>query len=160
MASFDIVSQLELFEVSNAVSQARREVDNRFDFKGCGAKFEQNENIVLLRAQSDFQLKQMLDILYNKLTKRKIDIRCAEVGELEVSGQEVKQAITLRTGIDIELARQIVKIIKTSKLKVQSAIQGEQVRVSGKKRDDLQKVIGFMKESKITLPLQYVNFRD
>jgi uncharacterized protein YajQ (UPF0234 family) len=160
MPSFDIVSELELFEVNNAVSQAAREVDTRFDFKGSGAKFEQNEHVVVLKAQSDFQLQQMLDILYNKLTKRKIDIRCAQAGEPQMSGQEASQTITLRTGIETELARQIVKTIKGSKLKLQAAIQGEQVRVSGKKRDDLQSAIDLIKESKISLPLQYVNFRD
>lgn len=160
MASFDVVSQIDLHEVSNAVDQSNREVGTRFDFKGVEAKYELSENVVTSKAEADFQLKQMLDILRNKLSKRGIDVACMEVKDPELVGKEAKQSIVLRHGIDSTLAKKIVKLIKDQKLKVQAAIQGEQVRVTGKKRDDLQKVIGFLKEQKLGLPLQYENFRD
>lgn len=160
MPSFDIVSELDMHEVTNAVDQANREIQNRFDFKGTGAKFELVEQTVVLTAQVDFQLKQMLDVLRGKLAKRKIDVACLEEREPVITGQQAKQEIGLRQGIDTALAKKMVKQVKDSKLKVQCAIQGEQVRVTGKKRDDLQKVIAMIKESDIDLPLQYKNFRD
>ena len=160
MPSFDIVSNIDMHEASNASDQANREVSTRFDFKGSNAKFELAENIVTMRAESEFQLKQMLDILYAKLGKRGIDVRCALEGEPEMLGREARQTITLRQGIDTELARKLVKMIKESKLKLQAAIQGDQVRVSGKKRDGLQAAISLLQEAKLDLPLQYVNFRD
>ena len=160
MPSFDIVSELDMHEVTNAVDQANREIQNRFDFKGTGAKFELVEQTVVLTAQVDFQLKQMLDVLRGKLAKRKIDVACLEEREPVITGQQAKQEIGLRQGIDTALAKKMVKQVKDSKLKVQCAIQGEQVRVTGKKRDDLEKVIAMIKESDIDLPLQYKNFRD
>lgn len=160
MPSFDVVSELNMHEVTNAVDQAKREVDTRFDFKGTNSKFNQNETTIISHSQSDFQLKQMLDILKGKLTKRGIDITCMEVAEPEIALNEARQTITLKRGIDKELGKKIVKKIKDSKLKVQAAIQGEKIRVTGKKRDDLQNVISFLKGAKLDLPLQYENFRD
>lgn len=160
MPSFDVVSELDLHEVTNAVDQANREISTRFDFKGSNAKFELQEYIVTLHGQSDFQLKQMLEILYGKLTKRGVDIQCAEPGPVEPSGKEVRQKLTLKHGIETPLAKDIVKRIKDSKLKVQAAIQGEQVRVSGKNRDDLQDAIKFLRAANLNIPLQYTNFRD
>ncbi|MCX8048462.1 MAG: YajQ family cyclic di-GMP-binding protein [Methylohalobius sp.] len=160
MPSFDIVSEVNLHEVANAVDQANREVATRFDFKGSGARFELAENKIFLAAQTDFQLQQMLDILRLKLAKRGVDIACLEVGAPRISGQAAHQEVTLRQGIDYELAKQITKLIKDTKLKVQASVQGDQVRVSGKKRDDLQAVIRILKDAKLTLPLQFTNFRD
>ncbi len=160
MPSFDIVSELDMHEVSNAVDQANREITNRFDFKGSGAKFEIVEQTIVLTAQVDFQLKQMLDVLRGKLAKREIDIACLEEREPVITGQQARQEVLLRQGIDTALAKKMVKQVKDAKLKVQCAIQGEQLRVTGKKRDDLQTVIAMFKESDIDLPLQYKNFRD
>jgi len=160
MPSFDIVSEVDLQEVTNAVDQAIREVGTRFDFKGSNASYERADNVVVQRAASEFQLQQMRDILYGKLTKRGVDIRCAEAGKVEQAGKEARQSVTLRQGIDSELARRIVKLIKESKLKVQASIQGDKVRVSGKKRDDLQEVMAMLRKAELTLPLQFGNFRD
>lgn len=160
MPSFDVVSEVELAEVHNAVDQANREVGTRFDFKGVDAKFVRNDNEIALNADSEFQLKQMLDILRSKLVKRGIDVRAMEEGKLEPSGKQVHQSVVIRQGIDTDLARKIVKMIKDQKMKVQAAIQGDKVRVSGKKRDDLQSVIAMLKNANIDLPLQYNNFRD
>ena len=160
MPSFDIVSELDMHEVSNAVDQANREIANRFDFKGTGAKYEIVEQMIVLTAQVDFQLQQMLDVLRGKLAKRQIDIACLEEREPVITGQQAKQEVLLRQGIDTALAKKMVKQVKDAKLKVQCAIQGEQLRVTGKKRDDLQTVIAMFKESDIDLPLQYKNFRD
>jgi cyclic-di-GMP-binding protein len=160
MPSFDIVSELSPHEVVNAIDQANREVSTRFDFKGTNAKFELNEFVVTLSAPTDFQLKQMMDILKLKLTKRGIDIVCMKVDEPIVTGQTAKQVATLRQGIDTELAKKIQRMIKDSKLKVQAAIQDKQVRVSGKSRDDLQGAIALIRGGKLELPLQFTNFRD
>jgi uncharacterized protein YajQ (UPF0234 family) len=160
MPSFDIVSELNSHEVSNAVDQANREVGTRFDFKGTNAKFELNEFIVTLVAQSDFQLKQMMDILRLKLSKRGIDVACMKVDEPVMSGQTAKQVATLRQGIDTELGKKIQRLIKDSKLKVQAAIQDKQVRVSGKSKDDLQAAIKLVRGANLELPLQFTNFRD
>ncbi|MEX0729644.1 MAG: YajQ family cyclic di-GMP-binding protein [Aquisalimonadaceae bacterium] len=160
MPSFDVVSEVDLHEVSNAVDQAGREVANRFDFKGARAEFQQDGNSVTLISESEFQLEQMMDILYGKLTKRGIDIACVELGKLEQAGKEARRKATLRQGIDSELARKIVKLVKDAKLKVQAAIQGDKVRITGKKRDDLQSVIALLRQAEIELPLQYINFRD
>jgi uncharacterized protein YajQ (UPF0234 family) len=154
------VSEFDAHEASNAVDQANREVTNRFDFKGTGSKFELEGNVVSLTTQSDFQLKQMTDILHQKLSKRGIDIGCLKEEEPEFTGSEARQKIIMRQGIDSPLARDLVKKIKSSKIKVQAAIQGEKLRVSGKKRDDLQAVIALLKEADTDLPLQYENFRD
>ena len=160
MPSFDVVSDFDAHEASNAVDQANREVNTRFDFKGTGSKFELDSQVISLTSQSDFQLKQMLDILRQKLAKRRIDIGCMEEQEVEISGSEARQKVILRRGIETDLARRLVKMIKSSKLKVQTAIQGDKLRVSGKKRDVLQDVIGLLKEADVDLPLQYENFRD
>ncbi len=160
MPSFDIVSEFEMHEAVNAVDQARREINTRFDFKGSSAKFEQNKDVVTMTADAEFQLQQMYDILQTKMNRRGIDITCLELGEMEKLGKQVKQNVTLRQGLDSDLARKIVKMIKDKKMKVQSAIQGEKVRVTGKKRDDLQSVIAMLKDAKIDMPLQFDNFRD
>ena len=160
MPSFDIVSELNPHEVANALDQANREVGTRFDFKGTGAKFELAELVITLSAPADFQLKQMMDILKLKLTKRGIDIVCMKVDEPVVTGQTTKQVATLRQGIDTELGKKIQRLIKDSKLKVQAAIQDKQVRVTGKSRDDLQEAIALIRGGKLELPLQFTNFRD
>ncbi len=160
MPSFDVVSDFDAHEASNGVDQANREVTTRFDFKGTGSKFELEDSVILLTSQSDFQLKQMMDILHQKLAKRGIDIGCLDEQEPEFSGSEARQRVIMRRGIDTDRARKLVKQIKAAKLKVQAAIQGDKLRVTGKKRDDLQAVIAMLKESDIGLPLQYENFRD
>lgn len=160
MPSFDIVSEFDAHELTNAVDQAGREVGQRFDFKGTNAKFELTEATVTLSAPSDFQLKQMLEILKLKLAKRGIDIACLEIDEPVLTGQTARQRVTLRQGIDTELGRKIQRQIKDSKLKVQAAIQDQQVRVSGKNRDDLQTAIALVKKGGYDLPLQFTNFRD
>jgi len=160
MPSFDVVSDFDAHEARNGVDQANREVTTRFDFKGTGSTYDLDENVISLKTQSDFQLKQMMDILHQKLSKRGIDIGCLEEQEPEFSGSEARQKVIMRRGIDTDRARKLVKEIKARKLKVQAAIQGDKLRVSGKKRDDLQQVIAMLKESDIGLPLQYENFRD
>ncbi len=160
MPSFDVVSEVDMHELGNAVDQANREIANRFDFKGVNAKFELEDNLVTATAEQDFQLRQMLDILRLKLAKRGVDAGSLDIGEIVVSGSTAKQPMTVRQGIDTDLARKLVKRIKQEKLKVQAAIQGDQVRVTGKKRDELQKVIAMLKEADVGLPLQYTNFRD
>lgn len=160
MPSFDVVSEFDAHEASNAVDQANREIGVRFDFKGSGSKYELDEQVITLTSQADFQIQQMLDILRQKMAKRGVDIGCMKEEDLEVSGKEVRQKVILRKGIEIDLARKLVKQIKASKIKVQTAIQGEKLRVNGKKRDDLQAVIALLKDSDTDLPLQYENFRD
>jgi hypothetical protein len=160
MPSFDVVSEVDLHAFTNAVDQASRVIENRFDIKGVDAGFERKERTVTLRAEAEFQLQQMLDILRGAVTKCKIDPRAVKEGEVQKSGKTVKQEITMQHGLDTELCRKIVKLVKDSKLKVQAAIQGEQVRVTGKKRDDLQDVIALLRESDLGVPLQYENFRD
>lgn len=160
MPSFDVVSDFDSHEASNAVDQANREVNTRFDFKGTGSKYELEDQIVTLTTQSDFQLRQMMDILHQKLSKRGVDIGCLDEQDPEFSGNEARQKVVLRRGIDADRARKLVKQIKGAKLKVQAAIQGDKLRVSGKKRDDLQAVIAMLKDTDVGLPLQYENFRD
>ena len=160
MPSFDVVSDFDAHEASNAVDQANREVANRFDFKGTGSKYELEGQIISVTSQTDFQLKQMADILRQKLAKRGIDVACMKEEEPEITGSEARQKIILRQGIETPLAKDMVKQIKSSKLKVQTSIQGDKLRVSGKKRDDLQSVITLLKNADIDLPLQYENFRD
>jgi len=160
MPSFDVVSDFDAHEAANAVDQANREVNTRFDFKGTGSKFALDEQIITMTSQTDFQLQQMADILRQKLAKRGIDVACLDSGEPEITGSEARQKITLRRGIETVLAKKLVKLIKDSKLKVQAAIQGDKLRVTGKKRDDLQDVIRLLKEADVDLPLQYENFRD
>ena len=160
MPSFDLVSEVDLHEVTNAVDQTSREVGNRFDFKGTDARLEQNEAVLTLHGETEFQIKQILDILHKKIAKRGIDIAALSEGEIESSGRKASLVITIRQGIDQDTARKLVKQIKGLKLKVQGSIQGDKVRISGKKRDDLQNVIGHLKDSNADLPLQYINFRD
>src|SRR5512139_1667964 len=160
MPSFDIVSELPMHEVTNAVDQASREVGQRFDFKGTNAKYELKEHVITLSAPADFQLKQMLEILKLKLAKRGIDVACMKIDEPVTTGQTARQVITLRQGVDTELGKKIQRLVKDSKLKVQAAIQDKQVRVTGKSRDDLQNVIALVKKGGFDLPLQFTNFRD
>jgi len=160
MPTFDVVSEIDMHEVTNAVDQANRELSTRFDFKGSEAKFERQDDSVNMTAQAEFQLKQMLDILQNKMHKRGIDIYCLDVQEHIPQGKIVKQLIKLRQGIEQADAKKIIKLIKDAKMKVQTAIQGEKLRITGKKRDDLQAVIALLKGAGLDLPLQYENFRD
>ncbi len=160
MPSFDIVSEFDAHEVTNAVDQANREVANRFDFKGSDAHFEQQEDSIILKAESTFQLQQMIPILYSKMTKRGIDIGCMESGTPQSTGKTAQQVIQLKQGLETVFSKKIVKMIKDKKMKVQAAIQGDKVRVTGKKRDDLQQVIQMLKEEELEQPLQFDNFRD
>ena len=161
MPSFDVVSKLDLHELTNAIDQANRELTNRFDFKGTDAVFErEGESVVLLKAQAEFQLKQMLDILKQRLAARHIDIGCAKIAEPEINLATARQKITLKQGIDQPLAKDIVKRIKEAKLKVEAQIQGDKLRVNGKKRDDLQAAMALLRNADIKMPLQYENFRD
>ncbi len=161
MPSFDIVSEVDLHELTNAVDQANRELTTRYDFRGVDASFNRSgDTQVVMTADADFQLTQMIEILKTKMIKRGIDARCLEVKDYYGAGKQVKQDVSVRQGLDKDLARKIVKMIKEAKLKVQSAIQGEQVRVTGKKRDDLQTVIAFLKDAELDMPLQFNNFRD
>lgn len=161
MPSFDVVSEVDLHEVNNAIDQANREVGTRFDFKGVDAKFTLNEaSTVEISAEAEFQVQQMLDILRGKLVKRGIDTKALKEGSVEMSGQRATMQVTVQQGIDSDLARKIFKMVKETKIKVQTAIQGEKLRVTGKKRDDLQGVIAMLKEAKLDIPLQYNNFRD
>jgi uncharacterized protein YajQ (UPF0234 family) len=160
MPSFDIVSEINLHELMNAVDQANREISNRFDFKGVKASFQLNKETITLRAPTDFQIKQMQDILENKLVNRQLDIRCIERGDIKTNLAEATQEITIKQGIDKEQSKVITKLIKDSKVKVQTAIQGEQIRVTGKKRDELQEIIAILRNTDLSIPLQYTNFRD
>ncbi len=161
MPSFDIVSEVDKQEVKNAVDQVNKEVSTRFDFKGSDARVEQTDFTLVVYADDDFKLDQVFDILSIKLTKRSIDIRCLEKGATEkVSGNKVRQEITVRTGLDKDLSKKIVRMVKDSKLKVQASIQGELVRVTGSKRDVLQEAIQLIKKKEKDFPLQYQNFRD
>ncbi len=160
MPTFDIVSEVDLHEVANAVDQANREVTNRFDFKGTGASFTLDDGAIALKAQVDFQLTQMLDMLRAKLAKRGVDVACLGPEDPVLTASEARQRVVVRQGLDQALAKSLVKLIKDTKLKVQSSIQGDKLRVSGKKRDDLQQVISIVKGADVDLPLQYINFRD
>ncbi|EGL56069.1 MAG: YajQ family cyclic di-GMP-binding protein [Pseudomonadota bacterium] len=161
MPSFDIVSEVDKHELANAVDQTNRELKNRFDFRGTDAKVEQSDKVLTMHAESDFQLDQLLDILRLKLVKRGVDVSCLEVKDSVGNGKMRKQDVLVREGIDKELSRTIVKLIKESKVKVQAAVQGESVRVTGKKRDELQTIIAMLKShDKIDMPLQFNNFRD
>ncbi len=161
MPSFDIVSEVNQVEVRNAVDQANKELSTRFDFKGSDARVEHADKVLTFFADDDFKLKQVTDIVTSKLTRRGVDIRSLKYGNVEkVSGNKVKQAVTIRVGVEQELAKKIVRLIKDSKMKVQASIQGDAVRVSGGKRDDLQEAIALVKKSITDFPLQYGNFRD
>ena len=161
MPSFDVVSELDKHEVTNAVENAVKELDRRYDLKGKGSfEFKEKELTVNLTAEADFQLEAMVEILKLALVKRKIDVQCLEVKDAYASGKLMKQEAVLKEGIDKELAKKIVAHIKDAKLKVQAAIQGEQVRVTGKKRDDLQEAIAALRAKEFGMPLQFNNFRD
>lgn len=161
MPSFDIVSEVDKQEVKNAVEQTNKEVTNRFDFKGSDARVEQSEYLLTVFADTEFQLDQVQDVLGQKLIKRGVDVKCLETGDVQkISGNKVKRTVTVKTGVETELAKKIVKLIKDSKLKVQASIQGETVRVSGAKRDNLQEAIALMRKSISDFPLQFNNFRD
>jgi hypothetical protein len=160
MPSFDVVSNTDNHEVANAVDQTNREIGTRFDFRGTDARVEISKNTLTLIAPTDFQLKQVDEILRNKFAKRNVDVRALEYKDPDVKLNEARQVVEVRQGIETEQAKKIVKLIKESGLKVQAAIQGEQVRVTGKKRDDLQDAIAMLREAKLNLPLQFENFRD
>lgn len=160
MPSFDVVSEVDQHELSNAIDQASREITNRFDFKGTSADVKLNDGAMVLTADSDFQIQQMHPILYQKLSARKIDIECLDAGKVETSGKGVKQSISVRMGIDSATAKKAIAKIKESKIKVQAQIQGEQLRINGKKRDDLQATMKLLDSAELGLPMQYQNFRD
>ena len=160
MPSFDVVSELDSHEVTNAVDQANRELSQRFDFKDTGAVFELNDLTVAVKAEVEFQLKQMLEILKLRLSKRGIDVMCLEIKDPVVNLAAATQEVILRQGVDADTARLIVRLIKDSKVKVQASVQGEKVRISGKQRDDLQSAMALLRKAKIEMPLQFNNFRD
>ncbi len=161
MPSFDVVSEANMVEVRNAVDQANKEIGTRFDFRGSDARVEQKEFELTVFADSDFQLGQVKDVLNNKMTKRKVDIRFMDEGKIEkISGDKVKQVVTIKNGIQGDSAKKIVKLVKDSKLKVQASIQGDAVRVTGAKRDDLQSTMSMLRKEVADLPLDFNNFRD
>jgi hypothetical protein len=160
MPSFDIVSEVDLHEVANAVDQANREVANRFDFKGTDARVEHKDTVLTLHADNEFQIRQVLDILHKKMAKRGIDIASLSEGKIETTVSKASLVITVLQGIDQDAARMLVKHIKATKLKVQSSIQGDRVRVSGKKRDDLQNIISKLDDFGLQVSVQTINFRD
>ncbi|MEM8594003.1 MAG: YajQ family cyclic di-GMP-binding protein [Pseudomonadota bacterium] len=160
MPSFDIVSEVDLHDFINAVDQASRIIDTRFDFKGVDANFERQDLNVTLFAEADFQLTQMMDMLSASLIKCKISPKAMDAGDVQTAGKQVKQTIHMMSGLESLLAKKIVKLIKEEKLKVQTQIQGEQIRVTGKKRDDLQYVMALLKDAELEQPLQFNNFRD
>ena len=162
MPSFDVVSEVEMFEVKNAVDQANREVQTRYDFKGSDAKFDIQDDQITLHAEAEFQLQQMLDILTNKLTKRSIDVRALDIAEPQTANLKASQKIAVKQGLETDIAKKITKLIKESKLKVKSSIMQEKIRIDGKKRDDLQDAIQLLKDhqKQLDVPLQFNNFRD
>jgi uncharacterized protein YajQ (UPF0234 family) len=160
MPSFDVVSEIDTHELTNAVDQAVRELTQRFDFKGTDATFELDDATVTMSAPADFQLKQMLEILKLKIAKRGIDVACLEIKDPVVNLATAKQLVVLKHGIDADTGKKVARLLKDSKLKVQAQIQGEKVRVIGKKRDDLQDAISLLRKSQFDLPLQFNNFRD
>ncbi len=161
MPSFDVVSEADMIEVKNAVEQSNKEITTRFDFKGSSAKIEQKDTELTAFADSDFQLSQVRDVLINKLSKRKVDVRFLDEGKIEkIGGDKVKQVIKVKNGIETEDAKKIVKVIKESKMKVQASIQGESVRVTGAKRDDLQAAMAMLRKDVPDMPLEFNNFRD
>ena len=161
MPSFDIVSEVDMHELSDALDQSNREVGTRFDFKGTDASFElNNDSDINISAEADFQIQQMMEILRSKMVKRGIDIKSLKEGDVQLVGQKASMIVAVNQGIEADIARKIVKSVKEAKLKVQTAIQGEKLRVTGKKRDDLQQVMALLKEGGFGVPLQYDNFRD
>ena len=160
MPSFDIKSEINKHELTNVVDQANRVLKNRFDFKDADAEFKLNDNSILLTAKEDFHIKQMASVLQEAIAKRKMDIRILKPGKVEISNNTARQTVELQEGIDRELAKNITALIKQSKIKVQAAIQGDSIRVSGKKRDELQQTIQLIKDKKYNIPIQFDNFRD
>lgn len=161
MPTFDIVSQVDKQEVRNALEQANKEIANRFDFKGSDARIEQSELELTAFADDEFKLGQVLDVMRGRLSKRNVDVRCLELGNVEkIGGDKVKRRVTVRVGIASDKAKQLVKLVKDAKLKVQASIQGDSVRVSGGKKDELQAVIQTVRKTETEIPLQFVNFRD
>jgi uncharacterized protein YajQ (UPF0234 family) len=160
MPSFDIVSEVDTHELTNAVDQANREVGTRFDLRGTSAKFELDDNVITQKADNEFQLKQLLDILRGRLSARGIDVRAMDEGKVETNLAEARQKITIRQGIEQPVAKKIVAKIKEAKLKVEAQINGEKIRVTGKKRDDLQAAIAMLRKADVEVPLQFENFRD
>lgn len=160
MPSFDIVSEIDMHELSNAVNNANRAITQRFDFKGTQTTIKQSKEEVTLISESEFQVQQVLDIMLTELVRRKVEVKSLEQGDIKPNGKSMEQILLIRQGIDKDNARKIVKLIKDKKLKVQSAIQGEQVRVTGKKRDDLQAVMAMLKKQELSVALQFTNFRD
>ncbi|MCP4875038.1 MAG: YajQ family cyclic di-GMP-binding protein [Gammaproteobacteria bacterium] len=160
MPSFDVVSEIDHHELKNALDQANREIGTRYDFKGSNANIAQTGNDLSLEAESEFQIKQMIPILQEKMSRRGIDVECLDFGDVVEMNKRARQPVIIREGLDKEVARKMVKLIKDKKLKVQAAIQGDQLRVSGKKRDDLQQVMQALREAGLGIPLQFNNFRD
>jgi uncharacterized protein YajQ (UPF0234 family) len=161
MPSFDVVSEADMIEVKNAVEQSNKEITTRFDFKGSSAKVEQKDNELTAFADADFQLSQVRDVLTQKLAKRQVDVRFLDLGKIEkIGGDKVKQVIKIKNGIETEDAKKIVKVLKESKMKVQASIQGESVRVTGAKRDDLQAAMAMLRKDVPDMPLEFNNFRD
>lgn len=160
MPSFDVVSEVDKHALTNSVDQAQRLITNRFDFKGVTASFELKEYEITITADAEMQLDQMLDILRPAMAKNGIDVSCLEIGQIKSAGKQVKREVKVRTGIDKDLAKKIVALVKDKKLKVQASIQGEQVRVTGKKRDDLQECIAALRAAELGMPMQFENFRD
>ena len=160
MPSFDVVSEVEMHELKNAIDQANREVGTRFDFKGTDCSFSLNDEEITLKAEGEFQLKQMRDVLRAKMVKRKIDTGALDIQNPEGSLKNTRQKILLKQGLDGDAGRKVTKLIKTGKFKVQTQIQGNQVRITGKKRDDLQAVMAMLREEKIGVPVQFTNFRE
>ncbi|MGE7136538.1 YajQ family cyclic di-GMP-binding protein [Luteibacter sp. NPDC031894] len=160
MPSFDIVSEVDSHELTNAVDQANREVSTRFDLRGTSAKYELEENVITQKADNEFQLKQLLDILRGRLSARGIDVRAMDEGKVETNLAEARQKITIKQGIEQPIAKKIIAKIKEAKLKVEAQINGEKIRVTGKKRDDLQTAIALLRKADVEVPLQFENFRD
>lgn len=160
MPTFDVVSEIDLHEVANAVDQASREVGTRFDFKGSNASYELKDGVITLSGDNEFQLQQMREILQPRLAKRGVDLLSLKTDPPKAQGRGATQVITLQQGIDTPTAKEMIKLLKESKIKVQASIQGDQLRVSGKKRDDLQEAIAHLKGANLKLPLQFKNFRD
>lgn len=160
MPSFDAVSEVDMHELTNAVQNSNRAISQRYDFKGTDTRVEQTKEEIKLISESEFQVDQVLDIVHKELVRRKLDIKCLEQGEPKPNGKLVEQKLLLRQGIDKDTSRKMVKLVKDSKIKVQVAVQGEQVRVTGKKRDDLQAVMSLFREADLDVPLQFTNFRD
>lgn len=160
MPSFDIVSEVNMHELTNAVGNANRTIAQRFDFKGTESRVEQSKDEVTLVSESDFQVAQVLEIMHKEMVRRNVDIKSLETSDVKPNGKRVEQKLTVQQGIDKETAKEIVKLIKSDKFKVQTAIQGDQVRVTGKKRDELQAVMAMLKKQDLSVPLQFNNFRD